>query len=270
MIRSFAVGLFLLCATAVVAQPAAKSDPPYDLVSIVKPNHSADSRLRIRMDTDAIYIQNATVKDLLANTYGLRSSLIDNLPKWAENEHFDVQAKVLSDDPDFLKHMSGALRRKIFERLLGEEFGVVSHKETRIAPVYELVQSGHGPQLIENPPPPPSTAPQPIQPGRNGRGNTSLVGTHIEATGVRIADFCGTLGRVLDRNVLDKSGLGSFYDITLDWTDEHAEPTANDASNGGPSLFSALREQLGLKLIPAKGPVDVLVVDKASPPKTAD
>ena len=269
MIRSVAV-CFFLCTSVAIAQQTQQNDTPYDLVSIVKPNRSVDSPLRIRMDVDAIYIQGATLRDLLANTYGLRSTLILDLPKWAENDHFDVQAKVLSDDPGFLKHMSGGLRRKIFQRLPAEEFGVVSHKETRIAPVYELVQAGHGPQLVENPPPPPSSAPEPVRPGRNGRGNTSLLGTHIDSTGVRIADLCGTLGRVLDRDVVDKTGLASFYDITLDWSDEHADPAATDGSNTGPSLFSALKEQLGLKLVPAKGPIAVLVVDKASPPKFAN
>jgi uncharacterized protein (TIGR03435 family) len=259
-----------LCAVAAAAQQAPPLDtavPQYDLVSVVKPNRSLDAHLRIRMNFDAIDIQNATLRDLLTNTYGLRASLILNLPKWAENDHFDIQAKVLSDDPDFLQHISRPLRRKIFERLLFEEFGVVSHQETRIAPIYELVQAGHGPQLIENPPPPPSDTPDPIKPGRNGRGNTSLVGTNIDATGIRISDLCGTLGHVLDRDVIDKTGLAGFYDITLSWSDEHSDPADGDASMAAPSLFSALKEQLGLKLVPAKWPVDVLVVDKASPPK---
>src|ERR1700761_287946 len=110
MIRRFAL-CASLCAVAATAQQAPRLDtavPQYDLVSIVKPNRSVDSRIRIRMNVDAIDIQNATLKDLLTNTYGLRVSLILNLPKWAENDHFDIQAKVLSDDPGFLQHMSRA------------------------------------------------------------------------------------------------------------------------------------------------------------------
>jgi uncharacterized protein (TIGR03435 family) len=255
--------------TAIAQGPPspAPASPQYDLVSTVKPNHSGESRLRIRMDEDAIYIENASVKDLLSNTYGVRGTLILGLPKWAEADHFDIRAKVLSDDPKYLQNMTRVQRRQIFERLLSERFGVETHKETRTLPVYELVQSGHGPQLVENPPPPPSAQPEAIKPGHNGRGNTSVMGTHLDATGVRIGDLCSNLAGILDRSVINKTGLTSFYDMTLNWSDERADPTDSVAQAAGPSLFTALQEQLGLKLVSAKGPVDVLVVDKASQPK---
>jgi uncharacterized protein (TIGR03435 family) len=271
MIRKLA-SCILLSAIAAVAQnaPAVPAVPQYDLVSTVKPNHSGDSQLRIRMDTDAIYIQDATLKDLLSNTYGLRQTLIFNLPKWSETDHFDIQAKVLSEDANFLQHMTRLQRRQIFERLLTERFGVVSHTETRTLPDYELVQVGQGPQLVENPPPPPSAQPEPIKPGRNGRGNTSVTAIGLDATGVRIADLCANLAHILDRSVIDKTGLPSFYDITLTWSSEHADEAGDAAQDTGPSLFTALQEQLGLKLIPAKGPVQVLVVDKALQPKQPD
>jgi uncharacterized protein (TIGR03435 family) len=83
---------------------------------------------------------------------------------------------------------------------------------------------------------------------------------------VRIGDLCSNLARILDRSVIDKTGLTSFYDITLNWSEDHAGPSDGTESASGPSLFTALQEQLGLKLVSAKGPVDVLVVDKASQP----
>lgn len=244
----------------------AQHAPEYQLVSTLKPNHTGDSRLRIRMDEDAIYVQNASLKDLLSNIYGMRASLILNLPKWAEADHFDIQAKVLSEDASYLQHMTRAQRREIYQRLIAERFGVQAHIETRTSPIYELVQSGRGPQLVENPPPPPSDKPEAIKPGHNGRGNTSILGTSLDATGVRIGDFCGNLARILDRTVVDKTGLAGFYDITLKWRDERSDPSDE---NTGPSIFTALQEQLGLRLTPGKGPVEVLVVDKALPP-TAD
>ncbi len=215
------------------------------------------------MDEDAIYIENASLKDLVSNTYGMRGSLILNLPKWAEANRFDIQAKVLSEDANYLQHMTRAQRREIYQRLMTERFGVETHTETRTLPIYELVQSGRGSQLVENPPPPPSDKPKAIKPGHNGRGNTSVLSSSLDATGVRIGDLCANLARILDRSVVDKTGLTSFYDITLKWKDERSDPGDD---NTAPSLFTALQEQLGLKLTPAKGPVEVLVVDKASPP----
>lgn len=256
-------------ATAIAQAPVITSPAPvqYDLVSTVKPNHSGESRLRIRMDSDAIYIENASVQDLLSNTYGMRGTLIFGLPKWATADHFDIRAKLLTEDPKFLQNITRAQRRAIFERLLSERFGVVTHRETRTLPVYELVQSGKGPQLTENPPPPPGAQPEAIKPGHNGRGNTSIMGTHLDATGVRIDDLCSNLARILDRSVIDKTGLTSFYDMTLNWSEDHAGPGEGTEQASGPSLFTALQEQLGLKLVSAKGPVGVLIVDQASLPK---
>ena len=218
------------------------------------------------MDKDAINIEDASVRDLLANTYGIRTTLIFNLPKWAESDHFDIRAKVLSDDPDFVRKITPRQRREIFQRLLTERFGVQSHRETRTMPVYELSRIGPGPQLVEDPPPPPGTPPQPPKPGHDARGNTSVVGTTLDATGVRIGDFCANLGRILDRSVIDKTGLTGFYDISLKWQDSTGASDGLEESSS-PSLFTAVQEQLGLKLTNAKGPVDVLVVDKATPPE---
>ena len=256
----------LLIATAASAQSTQAAAMPYDLVSTVRPSPADATHLRIRMDKDAIYIEDASVRDLLANTYGIRTTLIFDLPKWAASDHFDIRAKVLSDDPNFLSNMTRTQRREIFERLLTERFGVRSHRETRTLPVYELLRVGPGPQLVENPPPPPGSQPEPLKPGHNGRGNTSVNGTTLDATGVRIGDLCANLGRILDRSVIDKTGLASFYDITLTWQ-EGPTPAENGLQEtSSPSLFTALQEQLGLKLTSTKGPVDVLVVDKATPP----
>ena len=259
-------GVLLIAAAASVqnAQPAAGA---YDLVSTVRHSQSDDDHLRIRMDKDAIYIEDASVRDLLSNTYGIRTTLIFNLPKWAESARFDIRAKVLSDDAKFLQNMTRAQRREIFERLLAERFGVRSHRETRTLPVYELIRIGPGPRLVENPPPPAGSQLEPLKPGHNGRGNTSVSGTTLDATGVRIGDLCANLARILDRSVVDKTGLTSFYDITLTWKDDRPEAAESGLQeSGSPSLFTALEEQLGLKLTSSKGPVDVLVVDKASPP----
>lgn len=256
--------LTLTCILA-MQNPQQQTSPAYDLVSSVKPSHPGDDHLRIRMDADAIYISNASVRDLLANTFGVRASLIFHLPKWAESDHFDIQAKVLSEDAEFLRHMTRTQRREVFTHLLADRFGIQVHRETRMLPIYELTRIGPGPGLTENPPPTPSSQPEAIKPGHNGRGNTSILRTSLDATGVRIGDLCGGLASLLDRNVVDKTGLTSFYDITLNWKDDQ---TNNGITEGtAPSLFTALQEQLGLKLNPAKGPVEVLIVDAATRPK---
>lgn len=258
----------ILAASALfVAIPAVaqQANSTFELLSTVKPSQESGNRVGISMDGDSITIRGATLRNLITNTFQTRATLIFSLPKWADSDRFDIRARVLSDDAVFLQHMTRARRREIFQRLLADRFDVALHPETRTLPVYELVKTGVGPGLVDNPPPPPSDTPEPIKPGHNGRGSTSYIGTTIDATGVRIADLCGTLGRVLDRTVVDKTGLTGFYDVALTWKDANA--TEDTTQEAGASLFTALQEQLGLKLIPSKGPVEVLVVDKASAPK---
>ncbi|MES2391237.1 MAG: DUF3738 domain-containing protein, partial [Acidobacteriota bacterium] len=104
--------------TAVAQSTQQVTASSYDLVASVKPNRAVDAHLRIRMDAAEIFIEGASLKDLLSNVYGMRGSLVFNVPKWGEQDRFDIRAKVLADDPNLLTHMTRAQRREVFERLL--------------------------------------------------------------------------------------------------------------------------------------------------------
>lgn len=261
--------LFLFALPIAAQQPApdtARPTPAYDLVSAVKPNKSGSQRVRIRMDKNEMEAQNVTLALMLSNVYGMRESLIFGLPGWAKSERYDIEAKLLTDDAQFLNHMTRADRREAYLRLLSERFGVKAHLETRIMPVFELTVISSGIKFPENPPPAPGTSAVPPAPGKNGRGNTSVNGTQLSATGVSIGDLCATLSRILDRTVVDKTELKSQYDLELKWSDDRTPSDNGSEESTAPSLFTALQEQLGLKLVSAKGPVSVVVVDQVTPP----
>jgi uncharacterized protein (TIGR03435 family) len=182
----------------------------------------------------------ATLKDLVAWANGVRRFQVSGGPGWFDSDHYDISAKA-DGAPNF------TILRPMLRTLLEDRFRLGLHRETRELPVYELVVGKSGPKMR--------------QVDAAGLG----VGTgrgRLTGKGTDIATFAQVLSDQVDHVVVDQTGLAGFYEFTLTWA-------ADDAPAGdepGPSLFAALYEQLGLKLEPAKGPVEVLVIDHVEKP----
>jgi uncharacterized protein (TIGR03435 family) len=144
-------------------------------------------------------------------------------------------------------------RQQMFENLLADRFQLKFHHETRELPVYNLVVAKGGLKMQA------STA----EGSSSSMNNSSLSGKGMPIEGISFS-----VSNVVGRQVVDKTGLTGKYDFTLTWTpDEMGAPSGASAdADSGPSIFTALEEQLGLKLVPAKGPVDVIVVDHIERP----
>ena len=145
--------------------------------------------------------------------------------------------------------------QKMLQALIVDRFKLVSHRETRELPVYALVADKGGPKFKEV---------------HGGRSGTSGSPGRLEAHATRMPDLANMLFHEVDRPVLDKTELPGFYEFTLLWTPDRFRGAApGDGAGkglpdpGGPSIFTALREQLGLRLEPQKAPIEVLVVDRA-------
>jgi uncharacterized protein (TIGR03435 family) len=137
--------------------------------------------------------------------------------------------------------------------LLGDRFGLRLHREERVMPIYELVVARSGPKL---------------SPAADGpEGLTSGPG-RLKGTSVKVSAIASALSDATGRVVIDRTGLNGYYDYTLAWTPDMVSGAVPQASEkgGGVSLFTAVQEQLGLKLKAAKGPVEVLVIDGAEKP----
>lgn len=255
------------------AAPVAPATPPAFDVAAIKPNKSGNGNSGTNTNNDSFTGTNVTLESLIASqAYGIPESRVFGGPKWINAERFDIQAKIDSSVADQLKALQSDQQRlemqAMFQQLLADRFKLAAHWETREMPVYALVIAKSGPKL---------------QATKETKGNsgtsTSIHGpsAQITATNLTLAEWAETLTQSLSgqlgRVVIDKTGIEGKYDLTLKWTVDSGTASASNGTDGaasptdaGPSIFTAIQEQLGLKLEPAKAPVKVLIIDHAEMP----
>lgn len=236
------------------AQPSGSAEPFSYEVVLIKPHQSGGNESSWwRMLPDGFAASGITIDDLIRTAYRLTmADQLSGLPGWAHSERFDVQAKMDEDTVAALKKLTPKERdeqhSRMMQALLADRFQLKVRHETRELPIYDLVIAKGGLKIKESPV---------NETGRMwfGRGKITVQATPIEGLAV---DLSNTVGRL----IVDKTGLTGKYDIDLKWTPAELQETADS----GPSIFAALEEQLGLKLVPAKGPVDTIVVDRVEKP----
>ena len=254
---------FLICVGLANVGGACQTAAPGFDVSTVKPSHATDGHTHVYRHTDdgGFETINISLKGLLAFAYDLPETRVIGGPAWLDSDKWDVQAKASAEVDAAIHKLSGdeskAAKQKMVQALLAERFKLTAHQETRELPVYALVVAKGGPKFEKT------------------EANGTDIGTgnsHIKIHGGDSVEILAEqLAKVLGRVVLDKTGIQGRYDITLRWTPENGLPDkVNGASTpeetNGPSIFTAVQEQLGLRLDPQKGPVGVLVVDRAEMP----
>lgn len=254
--------------------------PSFEVASI-KPNKSAIRMTRFFFTPDGLSATNVTLEALIQMSYRVQDFQISGGPKWANSEHYDIEAKVDSSAVEELKKLSFEQRRLMVQSLLADRFKLALHSETKELPVYALVIGKSGLKLQEAKPG--DTYPNGIHGPDGHAGGAGLMHMQrgqLTAQALPMEELTQLLSQQLGRTVLDKTGLTGKYDFTLKWTPEeiHApmskgpegggqgpdSPSQPDSS--GPSIFTAIQEQLGLKLESQKGPVEVLVIDRAETP----
>jgi uncharacterized protein (TIGR03435 family) len=242
-----------------LASAAAPAQKVFEVASI-KPNAENDNRIMIRMQPGGRFTATGvTLKQLMNQAFNVRDSQITNGPGWISSDRYDVNAKAEGAGdripPEELRPMLRAL--------LEERFQLKTHKETREMSVYALVVGKSGSKLT------PSKAERGPQ-LRMGRGQLS-------GTRAPVALLAFHLAQQLGRTVIDKTGLQGDYDFTLEFTPEPGHgggpfggPTPPDAvpaaGSSGPTIFTAVQEQLGLRLESQKGPVEIIVIDHVAKP----
>jgi len=244
------------CWNGVAQQPTAPL-PVYD-AAVIKVNKSLARGTDVDRDDTTFRATNVPLTHLLVNAFGIRPGLISGLPAWANSLRWDVNAKVTDPDMKVMQNLSRQQQQQMLAALLAERFHLKTHIEFKTLPVYELVVAKNGPKLKVSAVAPDSTAP----------GDMDVHNTDLRATGVKLSDFAMNLSAPLDRTVIDKTGLTGRYDFRLQWTPDNVANNAadNGAADAPPTLFTAIQEQLGLKLQPAKGPVPTLVIDHVEQP----
>jgi len=239
-----------------------KSAFTFDVASIHSSPPSSDGHNHIWNDVHESHFRtgNLCIRDLIQYAYNLPKSQIIGGSAWLDSAMFDIDAKSSADTDQALKAMSteDAAQRKRFmvQGLLKERMALSAHEETRTLPVYKLVLAKGGAKFQSSD----------VHGTTVDRRRSAL---HIQGGDDTLDLLTRELAQILGRVVVNKTGLSGRYDLTLRWTpDDAPSPSLNGSPdpNAPPNLFTAIQEQLGLKLKTGKAPVTVLVIDHIEKP----
>jgi len=258
------------------AQSTSPAKPPAFEVASVKPNTSGDGRVLMTPQPGGrLNLVNVPLRLMIRYAYRVQDFQVVGGPDWLSTARFDVVAKAEGGNP------SQEDLQLMLRSLLADRFKLVVRPDKREMPTYSLVPARAdgktGAQLRKSDANcGPATAPSaPPAPGQLPSCGSMLGFGNLKARGSTMAALASTLSTFAGRIVVDRTGLAGGYDVDLNWTPDQIPRPVGDQPvqvNGvtvdpnGPSLFTALQEQLGLKLESTKGPVDVLVVERAEKP----
>jgi len=259
-----AVTLLALAATGIFAQ-SPPTRPAFNAfeVATIKPT-SPDSRGRyIRMQSvNRFYARGFSLQQLVAAAYSLTPRAISAGPAWTDSDLFDILASTPGEVQPNLDEQMAMLRK-----LLTDRFQLTFHREPKELPIFAITVAKGGPKLK------PSAAPPGALPELvnviypEEKGGVHVVLPARSATIVQLAKMMQRA--VLDRAVVDQTGLSGVYDFDLEWTPDESQFSGNlprSVEPTKPSLFTAMQEQLGLRLEATKGPVQVLIIDRVERP----
>jgi uncharacterized protein (TIGR03435 family) len=231
--------------------PMAMDASPDFLVAAIKPSDPNTTRQGWSFESDGHHITcfNATLSDIVAMAYGIHSKQVVSAPEWFTKDRFDI-----SGTPDQPGVPSAKQVQHMYQNLLANRFHLVVHHETRQMPIYAITVAKGGPILT--PADPKET--------RSNAGSSGGSGFRIlKFTNISMADLALNLNFYEDRPVIDQTSLPGRYNFTLKWT---YDISMENESGMPPSLFTAVKEQIGLRMDAVKGPAEVLVVDQIEHP----
>jgi uncharacterized protein (TIGR03435 family) len=285
----------------VCAQTAPTDHPQFEVASI-KPNTSGNGLVMIRPPVGGRFTAtNVTLNMLVGLAYKLRPNQISGGPAWAASERYDILAKAEGNPAqDQLASMVRALLEERFQLVAHKETKdmpvyalLIAKNGPKLPAAKDDACTAFSP---DKPPPPPPQPGQPFQPPPTPCGGFLMMGNRLEAGKVGMAQLVNVLANVTGRTVIDKTGYTGTFDVHLEWTPEggmgrggpFARPgvgapggagvgiagpgpgpggdPGHQADSSGPSIFTAIQEQLGLRLESQKAPVETLVIDRAEKP----
>ncbi|HEV2136739.1 MAG TPA: TIGR03435 family protein [Terracidiphilus sp.] len=238
---------------------AADANPTFE-VATIKPSKPGQPGIAFLVQGRRFKTINTPLTSIIAFADEVQPNQVIGLPDWAGSEKFDIEAV-----PDGTGQPSQAQWKSMVQKLLASRFGLKFHPDKKVLPVYVLTVAKGGEKMSLD--------------TSNPNGLPGLFFHGLGKLGVRNAtmhDFTNLMqSAVLDRPVIDMTELKGKYDFELDWTPDesqfvnmgvHVPPPSADATNLPPSLYTAIEEQLGLKLEATKGPADVMIIDHVDHP----
>ena len=238
---------------------AANADPSFE-VATIKPSKPDEQGKAFLVRGNRFQTINTTLGEMMSFAYGVHSKQVINAPAWAATDKFDIDAK-----PDGEGAPSDKQWKSMLRKLLVERYMLTFHRDKKELSVYVLSVAKTGPKLSKSDGDPNGL------PGLFFRGGLG----DLHVTNANMADFSSLMQEsVLDRPVLDQTGLAGRFDFTLKWTPDDSQfagmgakiPPPTDSANAPPNLYTAIQEQIGLKLDATKAPAEVLVIDHVEKP----
>ncbi|HKE22522.1 MAG TPA: TIGR03435 family protein [Bryobacteraceae bacterium] len=235
--------IFLLVTAVLAAQAQTAETPSFEVASVKLTQHGRgpDGWSHSSLDLPSpgnLTATNESLQGLIQFAYKVQEYEIAG-PDWLNSDaaSYDILAKAPGATHDQMRAM--------MQTLLAERFKLAVHKEARTLSGYDLVVLKNGPRQLQASP-------------DGTRGGTRSIGGQVTATHVSMGEFAHNLSRWLHEPVFDKTVVAGNFDFKLDY-----EPDLSQETDTKPSIFTALQQQLGLKLEPAKVPVEMIVVDRA-------
>jgi uncharacterized protein (TIGR03435 family) len=246
-------GVVAACAQGNPVQPlkpmARTADPAFE-VAVIKPADPNDTNQGFRLEGRRILVESSTMTSLICFAYSIQKTQIVNAPQWFDEQRWNIEGTPDTDGaPNWPQY------RRMLQKLLSTRFGLVMHDDKRELSVYALTVAKGGPKLEKSKSDPDALSDQ----SGHGQGAAQF----MKFTNDSIPEFAQLLQLMGDRPVIDQTNLSGRYDFTLLWTPDAMHDTPTDTA---PGLFTAVQEQLGLKLTAARIPTDVLVIDAATRP----
>ena len=260
-LKLFAATALLVLGQACVAQsvpPMAADAKPGFEVATIKPSQG-DAQRSVQVQGTRLATRATSLVDLMMFAYGIHPTQIADGPDWIKAERFDVVVQ-----PTLSGRPSTAQMRSIVQQLLADRFKLAFHHDQRELPVYRLIAAKGGPELT------------PTTKEDEQATNTAAVGIAPGLMTVRnatLSEFASITQRYvrLDRPIVDHTGISGKYDYKLSWTPDFSQfdgnpPGPAKTDENAPSLYTAIQEQLGLKLEAVKELADVIVIDHVERP----
>jgi uncharacterized protein (TIGR03435 family) len=253
---------FVLATLIATAQTPPPTEPPTFEVASVKQNLNPNPLWHMSPTLDGVDAIDVTLQYAIRQAYGVYDDkLSSGGPAWLNERRFDIQAKF---DVSKYPNPTREQRQAMLQQLLADRFKLVVHHQTREFPLYALVVAKNGPKIQES-------KPEDIhRSGLDGRvmchllrsrpGDLAFQGCYLQSLLTNLA-FVPDVGRT----VVDKTGLAGLYTFELKWTPDNPSASASPDLSA-PSIFTALQEQLGLKLESTKVPLDTIVIDHVEMP----
>jgi uncharacterized protein (TIGR03435 family) len=264
--------------------------PSFEVAS-VKPNKSGEGFIRFGMQPGGRFTAvNAPLRQLIVFAYTpLQPFQIEGGPGWINSDRFDVTAKAEGVVTPIAPGSAGPIQQ-MMQSLLAERFKLVAHRETKEQQIYTLVLARSDGRLGKQIQPAttdcaalaaargrgtgPAGPPQPPPPGGRPECGLMMGPASFEAGSTTLTELARLLSQRVNRVVVDKTGLTGRYDFNVEFTPDQMPPQGAQLNGApfpaidpnGPSIFTALQEQLGLKLESGRGPVEMLVIDSVEPP----